>query len=179
MAGHSKWKQIKHKKAAADAKRGALFAKHARAITAAVRAASGNLDSPNVVTHIERAKAADMPKENIERAVLKATGAALGELENLIFETYGPGGVACIIIATTDSRNRTVQELKHILSEFECVLGSAGAALWAFTKQEDGSYTPHTTIPVLNEDRERLAALLEVLYEYNDVESVYTNSESL
>ncbi len=174
MAGHSKWKQIKHKKAATDAKRGALFGKMARAITAAVRAA-GAIDSPTVQAVVERARAADMPKENIQRALEKGVGGGGTQTENLVFEMYGPGGIACIIVTTTDSRNRTVQEIKHLLSEYECTIGPSGSALWAFEKNSDGSYKARSTLAVSGDDAEMLNALLEDLYAHEDVDALYTN----
>ncbi len=175
MAGHSKWKQIKHKKAATDAKRGALFGKMARAITAAVRAAGGSSDSPSVQAVVERARAADMPKENIQRAVEKGVGGGGAQTETLLFEMYGPGGVACIIVTTTDSRNRTVQEIKHLLSEYECVIGPSGSALWAFEKNNEGGYSARSTLTTSGDDAEMLEALLEDLYSHEDVDALYTN----
>lgn len=175
MAGHSKWKQIKHKKAAVDAKRGVLFGKMARAITVAVRAAHGRVDSPSVTATVERARAADMPKENIERAIEKGVGNGGAGTETLVFEMYGPGGVACIVVATTDSRNRTVQEIKHLLSEYECIIGPTGSAVWAFEKRNDGTYAARTAHTVTGDDAEMLDALLEALYAYDDIDAIYTN----
>jgi YebC/PmpR family DNA-binding regulatory protein len=173
MAGHSKWKQIKHKKAAADAKRGALFGKMARAITNAVRAAHGDENATSVQGVLERARAADMPKDNIERAIEKGQGIGAAQMETLLFELFAPGGVACLIIAITDSRNRTVQELKHLLSEYECSIGLSGSALWAFEKKHDGTYHPFAPQLVEGEAAEALDSLLEDLYEREDIDSVY------
>ena len=179
MAGHSKWKQIKHKKAAADAKRGALFGKMARAITNAVKAAGGDEYSPGAQAILERARSVDMPKDNIERAIEKGKGVGVGSLETLLFELYAPGGVACLIVATTDSRNRTVQELKHLLSEYDCSIGVAGSAVWAFEKQIDGTYTPLAPQNVTGESAEALESLLEDLYERDDVDSVYVSRSDI
>jgi YebC/PmpR family DNA-binding regulatory protein len=173
MAGHSKWKQIKHKKAAADAKRGALFGKMARAITNAVKAAQGDENAVSVQGVLERARAADMPKDNIERAIEKGKGVGAVEMETLLFELFAPGGVACLIVAITDSRNRTVQELKHLLSEYDCSIGLSGSALWAFEKRYDGTYHALTPQPVVGDAAEALDSLLEDLYEREDVDSVY------
>lgn len=175
MAGHSKWKQIKHKKAAADAKRGALFGKMARAITNAVRASGGDEHAPSSQAILERARAIDMPKENIERAIEKGKGIGVGAVETLLFELFAPGGVACLIVATTDSRNRTVQELKHLLSEYECSIGVVGSAVWAFEKNSDGTYTPLSPQLVTGDAAEALQALLDDLYERDDVDAVYVS----
>ena len=117
MAGHSKWKQIKERKGVADKKRSKEFSKYARMISVESRLSGGNVQSPNLRAVIERARAIDMPKENIERAVAKGIGAGGAELESITYEMYGPGGVAVVIDAFTDSRNRTNQELKHLVSE--------------------------------------------------------------
>ncbi len=175
MAGHSKWKQIKHRKAAADAKRGALFGKMARAIANAVKAAGGDEYAPGAQAILERARAVDMPKDNIERAIQKGKGVGAGSLETLLFELFAPGGVACLIVATTDSRNRTVQEIKHLLSEYDCTIGVVGSALWAFEKQNDGTYVPLAPQIVSGEDAEVFDSLLEDLYERDDIDSVYSS----
>lgn len=177
MAGHSKWKQIKHKKATADAKRGVVFGKMARAITAAVQSVNGDTDSPTVQAVVDRARSIDMPKENIERALQKGSGHGGPPLENLLFELFAPGGVACIIIASTDSRNRTVQEIKHLVSEYDCTLGLSGSAVWAFEKNSDGTYRPLAEQAVDGDDEEALTALLSELYSHGDIEAIYTNSK--
>src|SRR3712207_5108753 len=112
MAGHSKWKQIKHYKAAADAKRGAKFTKLIREITVAAKAGGGDpAGNPRLRTAIDTAKAASMPKENIERAIKKGTGELEGvDYQEVMYEGYGPGGVAIMVAAVTDNPNRTVAE---------------------------------------------------------------------
>ena len=118
MAGHSKWKQIKHYKAAADAKRGALFTKLIREITMAAKQGGGDPDgNPRLRTAIETAKQNSMPKDNIERAVKKGTGELEGvEYQEILYEGYGPAGVALMIQTVTDNPNRTVAEIRHKLS---------------------------------------------------------------
>jgi hypothetical protein len=108
MAGHSKWSQIKHKKAVVDAKRGKEFSKLARLITVESRLCGGDTSSPSLKTIMDKAKAANMPKENIERAVLKGAGGGGESLERAMYEFYGPGGVAVIVTVTTDNTNRNV-----------------------------------------------------------------------
>ena len=137
MAGHSKWKQIKHYKAATDAKRGAQFTKLIREITMAAKLGGGDpAGNPRLRTAIEAARAASMPKENIERAVKKGTGELEGvEYVDITYESYGPGGVAILIFALTDNANRTVAEVRHKLSRFGGNLGAANSVSWMFERK--------------------------------------------
>jgi YebC/PmpR family DNA-binding regulatory protein len=138
MSGHSKWSTIKHKKGAADAKRGQLFSKLARAIIVAAREGGpdpeGNLALQNA---IEKARAASMPKENIERAIARGSGAA-GEgdsFDHVTYEGYGPGGVALLVEAVTDNRNRTASDVRHIFSKHHGNLGTTGGVAWQFDRK--------------------------------------------
>ncbi|GIW68310.1 MAG: hypothetical protein KatS3mg099_258 [Candidatus Parcubacteria bacterium] len=176
MAGHNKWSKIKHKKAVADAKKSREFSRLARLITATAREA-GSADAPSVRAAIEKAREAHMPKENIERALARALSADAQALESVTYEAYGPGGVALIIDTLTDNRNRTVQEIKHILTKHGGSLGAPGSAQWAFTKTQEG-WEPTTTVPLSPQDAERLKALLEALEEQDDVEAVFSNEAS-
>ena len=137
MAGHSKWKQIKHYKAATDAKRGAHFTKLIREITMAAKLGGGDPDgNPRLRTAIEIAKAASMPKENIERAVKKGTGELEGiEYVEITYEGYGPGGVAILIFSLTDNPTRTVAEIRHKLSRGGGNLGAANSVSWMFERK--------------------------------------------
>jgi len=137
MAGHSKWKQIKHYKAATDAKRGAHFTKLIREITMAAKLGGGDPGgNPRLRTAIEAAKAASMPKENIERAVKKGTGELEGvEYSEITYEGYGPGGVAILIFSLTDNPNRTVAEVRHKLSRGGGNLGAANSVSWMFERK--------------------------------------------
>ncbi|MCD6385796.1 YebC/PmpR family DNA-binding transcriptional regulator [Candidatus Sumerlaeota bacterium] len=137
MSGHSKWHSIRHKKAAVDAKRGKLFTKLIREITIAARTGGGDPDSnPRLRTAIQAARAANMPKENIERAIKRGTGELPGiNYEDLYLEGYGPGGVALFIEATTDNRKRTISEIRHIFTRHNANLGEAGCVSWMFTRK--------------------------------------------
>ena len=137
MAGHSKWKQIKHYKAAADAKRGAHFTKLIREITVAAKAGGGDPGgNPRLRTAIDAAKAASMPKENIERAIKKGTGELEGvDYQEVLYEGYGPGGVALMIQALTDNPNRTVAEVRHRLSRGGGNLGATNSVAWMFDRK--------------------------------------------
>src|SRR5918996_1936633 len=137
MAGHSKWKQIKHYKAAADAKRSAQFTKLIREITVAARMGGGDpAGNPRLRTAIEAARAASMPKDNIERAIKKGTGELEGvEYSEITYEGFGPGGVALMIFTLTDNPNRTVAELRHKLVRHGGNLGAANSVAWMFERK--------------------------------------------
>ena len=138
MSGHSKWSSIKHKKGAADAKRGKLFSKLSRAIIVAAKEGGGdpanNLALQNA---IEKAKSYSMPKDNIERAIAKGSGADADAqaFETVIYEGYGPEGVAVIVEALTDNRNRTAADVRHLFSKSDGNLGTAGAVAWLFERR--------------------------------------------
>lgn len=176
MAGHSKWAQIKRQKGKTDAARSAAFGKLARRITVESKKVRGDANAATLRAAIEKAKAANMPKENIERAIAKGTSADAASLEAVTYETYGPGGAALVIEALTDSRNRTAQEMKHILSECGLSLASPGSALWAFEKTAEG-YVPKATIKLSEEDDTKLMTIMEQIDAHDDVENVYTNAE--
>lgn len=137
MAGHSKWKQIKHYKAATDAKRGAKFTKLIREITVAAKAGGGDPGgNPRLRTAIDTAKAASMPKENIERAVKKGTGELEGvDYVEVLYEAFGPGGVALMIQALTDNATRTVAEVRHRLSRGNGNMGASNSVSWMFERK--------------------------------------------
>lgn len=176
MAGHSKWAQIKRQKSVTDAAKSRVFSRFARLITLESKKAAGNNSAPSLVAAITRAKAANMPKDNIERAIAKGTSKDAGSLEQVLYEAYGPGGAAILIDALTDSKNRTTQEIKHILTLQDIALASPGAATWAFSKT-GSTYTPNEPLVDLPEsDETRLRTLLEALDEHDDVQQVFTNA---
>jgi YebC/PmpR family DNA-binding regulatory protein len=138
VSGHSKWSSIKHKKGAADAKRGKLFSKLSRAIIVAAKEGgpdpSGNLALQNA---IEKARSYSMPKDNIERAIARGSGADsdAAAFETVIYEGYGPSGVAVIVEALTDNRNRTASDVRHVFSKNDGNLGGSGAVTWLFERR--------------------------------------------
>ena len=134
MSGHSKWHSIKHKKGATDAKRGKLFTKIIREMTIAARLGGGDPDSnPRLRTAVDKAKGANMPADNITRAIKKGTGELEGTTyEDLVLEGYGPGGVALLIEGSTDNRNRTVSEIRHLFSKHNGSLGNPGSVAYMF-----------------------------------------------
>ena len=136
MAGHSKWKQIKRKKAVTDAKRGAHFTKLIREITIAARAGGGDpAGNPRLRTAIDTAKAANMPNDNIDRAVKKGTGGLDVVYQEVTYEGYGPGGAALLIQATSDNPNRTVAEIRNIFTRQGGNLGTSNSVAWMFDKK--------------------------------------------
>lgn len=175
MAGHSKWSQIKRKKAVTDSARSREFGKFATRICAESKRAHGNIDSPALRAIIERARAINMPKENIDRAIKKGASADTQAMDIVVFETYGPGGVALVIEGLTDNNNRTAPEIRHILSSHGCELASPGSSAWMFTKTGNG-YEPKNTIELSDADTELLSVLVDALEEHNDVQDVYTNA---
>lgn len=137
MSGHSKWSQIKHKKANTDAKRGKLFTKIVKEIAVAARVGGGDPDgNPRLRTAIEKAKEVNMPSDNMKKAIMKGTGELPGTTyEESFYEGYGPGGAAVLIQTLSDNKNRTVSELRHILSKNGGNLGEAGCVSWMFEKR--------------------------------------------
>jgi transcriptional/translational regulatory protein YebC/TACO1 len=146
-------------------------------ITMETKKAGGDGTSAGVLAAIERAKKDSMPKENIDRAVAKGSGAGAAALEEVIFEAFGPGGVGMIITAVTDNNNRTAPEIKHILHKAGHELGAPGCAMWAFIKT-DGRYIPQNPLEVSDVDGERLANLIEALEEQDDVQEIFTTTDS-
>jgi YebC/PmpR family DNA-binding regulatory protein len=137
MSGHSKWHTIKHKKGAADAKRGKVFTRIIKELTVAARSGGGDPDSnPRLRTIVAEAKANNMPRENIERAIRRGTGEEPGvTYEEVTYEGYGPGGVALMIETLTDNKNRTVGEIRHLLSKHAGNLAAENSVAWMFTRK--------------------------------------------
>lgn len=178
MSGHNKWSKIKHKKAATDAQKSKIFSKHSMIITMETKKAGGDGTAAGVLAAIERAKKDSMPKENIERAVAKGSGTGGAALEEIMFEGYGPGGVALLIQVVTDNNNRTAPLIRHVFSKAGLELGTPGSALWAFTKTEDG-YVPTMPMDLDDDAGEKLADFVEKLEELDDVTNVYSAADSL
>jgi YebC/PmpR family DNA-binding regulatory protein len=137
MSGHSKWSTIKRKKGAADAKRGKIFTKILKEITIAARSGGDPESNPRLRTAVLAAKAENVPKDNIERAIKKGTGELSGgnAIEEITYEGYGPGGVAVLVEVMTDNKNRTVAEIRHIFSKFGGNLAETGSVSWIFKKK--------------------------------------------
>jgi len=176
MSGHSKWASIKHKKAVVDSRRGKLFTKLARAITTAARDGGGELEgNPALQLAVQKAKDASMPKDNIERAIAKGTGAGAdaAAIEDVMYEAYAPGGVALLIEAMTENRNRTGADVRHVLGKHGGSLGEPGSVAYLFDKRGlilvDGErFTEDDLMPAIEagaEDISEDAGIFEILTE--------------
>ena len=188
MAGHSKWANIKHKKAAQDAKRGKLFTKLAREITVAAREGGGDPEyNFTLRLAIDRAKAANMPNDNIERAIKRGTGELDGgELEEIVYEAYGPNGIAMLIQVVTDNRNRTVAEMRKVFNRKGGALGESGSVKWQFDRkgriviETDGSDPDELALLAIDagaEDFEIDEDLLSIYTVPSDLEAVKNQLE--
>ena len=175
MSGHNKWSQIKRQKGAEDAKKGKLFGVLGKMITMESKKSKGDTNSPGLRVAIEKARKANMPNDNIDRAVKRGSGADAPTLEEFLIEGYGPGGVALLIEGVTDSRNRTVAEIKHILAAHGGSMATAGAASWAFQKSEEG-WKATSTVEVMDSDANQFSALIEELENNEDVKAVATTA---
>ncbi len=175
MSGHNKWSKIKRQKEKTDGQKSKMFGKMVKMIQVEAKKAKGDLSSPGLKTAIEKARAINMPNDNIDRAIKKSAEA--GETELVVYEAYGPGGCAMIIEALTDNKNRANQEVKTILSKNGFAMAGIGAASWAFTHNPGEDWIPTSTVPLSEEDGDKLGTLIDELEESDEVNDVYTNAE--
>ncbi len=176
MSGHNKFSKIKHQKAKNDGQKSKIFGKLVRFITVEAKKAGGNLKSPGLSLAIEKAKKENMPNDTIDRAIKKATTDNSAAMEHITYESYGPGGIAILIEALTDNRNKAAQEIKAILTRHGSELAAPGSASWAFTKGPEGMKA-NMTMPLEDADITKLQELVDALEENDDVQDVYTNAE--
>src|SRR5712692_7841302 len=198
MSGHSRWSPFKRKKGKTDVQRGKLFSKILREITVAARNGGGDSKANmRLKAAMESAKEANMPQENIKRAIQKGTGELPGEAyEEITYEGYAPGGVAVMIRVLTDNRNRTASELRHTFEKHGGHMGASGAVAWMFERRgiilvdaekiaEDDvlgpvleaevTFVPQSTVRVEGKDAPQVLRLIEALEELDDVQTVYAN----
>jgi YebC/PmpR family DNA-binding regulatory protein len=136
MSGHSKWATIKHKKGALDAKRGKIFTRVIKEIMIAARSGGDPAMNPRLRTAVVAAKAVSMPADNIKRAIMRGTGELEGgQIDEIMFEGYGPGGAAVLVMVATDNRNRTVADIRHVFSKYGGNLGEQGSVAWMFERK--------------------------------------------
>jgi len=206
MSGHSKWSTIKHKKAAADAKRGKVFTRLTKELTMAAREGGGDIDmNVRLRLAIDKAKAANMPKDNIERAIKRGTGELEGgDLEEVVYEAYAPHGIGVLIEVVTDNRNRAVAEVRHVFNKQGGSMAEAGSVAWQFTRKgyisiedvkdedevflvaadagaddvrfDDGYVEVYTELDNLQEVR---AALEDAGYELDEVSVIYNPNNTI
>jgi len=188
VSGHNKWSTIKHKKGAADAKRGRLFSRLIKEITVAARLGGGDVDgNPRLRSAVAAAKAANMPKDNIERAIKKGTGELEGAAyEEYTYEGYAPGGAAVLVEVLTDNKNRATSEVRHAFSKHGGSLGEAGCVSWIFTKKGLLSFDPaqvsedevmEVALEAGAEDVDASSGEIEVVTALEDFEAVKTAFE--
>lgn len=171
MSGHSRWSQIKHKKGISDQKKGQLFSKLAKKISIAARAGADPAANYKLQSAIEEARSFNMPKENIERAINRARDKEAANLNEIIIQAMGPGGVTIVIEAVTDNKNRTINEVKRILGDHESKIVPESSLNWMFQL----NWTPITSIETTPEIQQKLDKLFEVLDNHDNVENVHTN----
>ena len=174
MSGHNKWSQIQHKKGRADKERSAVFTKLLAAISIAAKSEPKPDFNPRLRSAIEKAKENNVPQENIERAINKASEEK--NLEEIVIEAYGPEKVAIIVEAITDNRNRTISEIRHLLDENGAKMATQGSVLWSFEKSgmEWKAKFPQA---ISEAGKQTLQSLIEKLEEHDDVQRVITNAQ--
>jgi len=183
VSGHSKWASIKHKKAIVDQRRGKAFTKLARAIVVAAKEGGGDVDgNPALALAVQKAKDASMPKDNIERAIAKGTGADKDaeSFETIAYEGYGPGGVAMLVEATTDNRNRTGSDVRHLFTKHNGNLGEPGSVSYLFDKKglivvDASRYSEDDLLPAVEAGAEDIAVdddVFEVITDPSDLPAV-------
>lgn len=180
MSGHSKWSQVKHKKALTDAKKGQIFSKLVREIMIAVR--SGGTDASantRLQRALERSRTEGLPKDNVERAIERASGKGDAEkLQEFLYEAVAPGGVYILSEGITDNTNRTLAEIKRIFAKYNAKLVPPNSILWNFDKiraPEGKDYRPKNPLKLKPEEKEKIMPILDELLDHPDVQEVYTN----
>ena len=173
MSGHSHWKGIKAKKEITDQKRGKLFSKLLNAVAIAARQEPNPQFNPRLRTAVETARANNVPQENIERAIKRASEDK--NLEELLIGAYGPEGVALLIEAITDNKNRTLSEIKKILSDAGAKFVEPENILWAF-KKNDNQWQAEFPQKISKENKNKLGELIQILEEQEDIQKIYTNN---
>jgi YebC/PmpR family DNA-binding regulatory protein len=177
MSGHSRWSNIKHRKEASDAKRGKIFSKISRLISVAAKEKGSDPETnPKLRMAIEQARQFNMPKDNIERAIKRGTGQLEGaNMEEVLYEAYGPAGVALIIEGITDNKNRTLAEVRHILNKFGGKLAESGSVRYMFDKKGN-EWIPKYPIEIIDQKtKEQLEKLFETLDDNDDIQEIYSN----
>jgi len=176
MSGHSKWSKIKHQKKTTDARKGKIFSKMAKMIAIAARKGGDPSRNPGLRIAIEKAKAVNVPNDNIQRAIKRGTGESKEEqLEEVAYEAYGPNGTPLIIETITDNKNRTLSEIKHILNNFNGKLAQTGSVKYLFEKRGK-DWEPKYPADITDEKlKEQLEKLFEALDESDDVKEIYSN----
>lgn len=177
MSGHSKWTQIKHQKTATDKKRSKLFSILSKRISIASRHGKDPGLNPGLKLAIDKAKEANMPGDTIERAVKRGAGElpGQGQIEEVIYEAYGPAGVQLLIVTSTDNHNRTTSNLRHLITKIGGSISGSGSVMWNFGRNADAGFTAKTVQTINSDQQAVLDQLIELLEDDEDVENIYTN----
>ena len=175
MAGHNKWSKIKHKKAATDAQKSKVFGKFAMLLTSEARKCSGDKNSPALKSLIDQAKAVNMSNQNIDQAIQRGVKSSGEGYETVIYEAFGPGGVALIIKAETANRNKTAAEIRHILSKNNCTLSPPGSVMWMFEQEKDQYQAKILKEITEKEEEEKIHSVIKKLEEQLEVQEVVIN----
>lgn len=176
MSGHSKWSTIKHKKALTDAKRSKVFSKASSLISIAARKGGDPDKNPTLRAAILKVREVNLPKDNIDRAIKRGTGEIAGvALEEVAYGAFGPGGVAILITAITDNKNRTLAEIKKILNENKSKFVELGSIQWMF-RRKGADWVPDLPVKIDDNTKKELDALYEALDEQQDVNEIYDNT---
>ena len=182
MSGHSKWNNIKNRKGAQDKLKSKNFSQLSRLIRAATKqGASGDPKSnPTLRLILDKARVANMPKDKVQKAIDAALGKDSGnQIQEIVYEGFGPGGVGMMIVALTDNLNRSSSEIRFLLSKFGGSLGSPGSAKYMFTRNQEGEFVANMKFPISAEDNEKLLELIDVLRDNEDVEDVFVACDLL
>lgn len=177
MSGHSKWSTIKHKKALTDSKKSKVFSKIASLITIAAKRGGDPDKNPSLRAAMEKAREVNLPKDNVDRAIKRGTGEIAGaQIEEVIYGAFGPGGVAILITAITDNRNRTLAEIKQILNAHNAKFAEVNSIQWMF-RREGADWIPNQPMKIEDENvKKELETLYEALDEQQDVNEIYDNT---
>lgn len=179
MSGHSKWNNIKGKKGAADSKRGKVFSELSKQIRSAVKEGnSGDPSSnPNLRTILDKARAANMPKENIQRAIDRGMGknAAGVQIQEILYEGFGQYGEAYLVQAATDNPNRTASEIRYLFTRHQASLAGPNAAQYLFERLPDKTFVPKMPMPLTEDQQAKVQELVDLLIEHDDVEDVFVS----
>lgn len=159
-----------------NAKKSKIFTKLVRLIQVEAKKCNGDVNSPGLKIAIDKARKANMPKDTIDRAIKKASEAG-DNMQEVMFEAYGPAGIGMIITGLTDNNNRTNQEVKNALSKNGASLGAPGSVSWNFTLNDERDWEPNTRMEISEEDGEKLSQIIDAVEDLDDIQEVYTNAE--
>jgi len=182
MAGHSKWNNIKNRKGAQDKRKSQVFSQLSRLIRAAAKKGnSGDPKSnPGLRLVLDKARLANMPKDKVQKAIDVGLGKTAGkQIQEIVYEAFGPGGVAMMIVALTDNVNRSSAEIRFILNKFGASLGSPGSAKYMFNRNEEGEFVATIKLDCSGEDQEKMLELIDSLRDFEDVEDVFVACDLL